>query len=138
MIPSNVRVFVCPEPHRYTQFCELYRTWLKQRGWTMRIDHVAGDKAFGPPPHQRGLAGGALPPIPRRASPRVEGTPDRSAHRAGPQGVPGMAAGRRPPCCRYGSAIRSKIWASITRNALPISVMLWATVRILTNGGRSG
>lgn len=32
--------------YRYTQFCELYRTWLKQRGWTMRIDHVAGDKAF--------------------------------------------------------------------------------------------
>lgn len=35
-----------PAGYRYTQFCELYRAWLKRRGLTMRIEHVAGDKAF--------------------------------------------------------------------------------------------
>ncbi|MCY0993105.1 IS21 family transposase [Nannocystis sp. ILAH1] len=35
-----------PNGYRYTQFCELYRAWLKRRGLTLRIDHVAGDKAF--------------------------------------------------------------------------------------------
>ena len=35
-----------PDGYRYTQFCELYRQWVKQRGLTMRIDHVAGDKVF--------------------------------------------------------------------------------------------
>lgn len=35
-----------PDGYRYTQFCELYRAWVKRRGLTMRIDHVAGDKCF--------------------------------------------------------------------------------------------
>src|SRR5690606_18575636 len=35
-----------PDGYRYTQFCELYRAWLKRRGLTMRIEHAAGDKAF--------------------------------------------------------------------------------------------
>lgn len=35
-----------PDGYRYTQFCELYRTWVKRRGLTMRIDHLAGDKCF--------------------------------------------------------------------------------------------
>ena len=35
-----------PDGYRYTQFCELYRTWLGRRGLTMRLDHRAGDKAF--------------------------------------------------------------------------------------------
>jgi transposase len=35
-----------PDGYRYTQFCELYRAWVKRRGLTMRIDHVAGDKVF--------------------------------------------------------------------------------------------
>ena len=35
-----------PGGYRYTQFCELYRAWLKTRGLTMRIEHKAGDKAF--------------------------------------------------------------------------------------------
>lgn len=35
-----------PDGYRYSQFCELYRQWVKQRGLTMRIDHVAGDKVF--------------------------------------------------------------------------------------------
>ena len=34
------------EGYRYTQFCELYREWVKRRGWTMRIEHVAGERAF--------------------------------------------------------------------------------------------
>lgn len=35
-----------PSGYRYTQFCDLYRAWLKRRGLTMRIEHVASDKAF--------------------------------------------------------------------------------------------
>lgn len=35
-----------PSGYRYTQFCDLYRAWLKRRELTMRIEHVAGDKAF--------------------------------------------------------------------------------------------
>lgn len=35
-----------PDGYRYTQFCDLYRAWVKRRGLTMRIDHVAGDKGF--------------------------------------------------------------------------------------------
>jgi len=32
--------------YRYTQFCELYRRWLKRRKLTMRQVHRAGEKAF--------------------------------------------------------------------------------------------
>jgi len=35
-----------PSGYRYTQFCELYRLWLSQRGLVMRHEHYAGDKAF--------------------------------------------------------------------------------------------
>jgi len=35
-----------PGGYRYTQFCELYRQWVKKKKLTMRIDHVVGDKAF--------------------------------------------------------------------------------------------
>jgi len=35
-----------PDGYRYTQFCELYRTWLGRRGLTMRLDHRAVDKAL--------------------------------------------------------------------------------------------
>ena len=35
-----------PEGYRYTQFCDLYRRWLKRRGLTMRHVHRAGEKAF--------------------------------------------------------------------------------------------
>jgi len=35
-----------PDGYRYTQFCELYRSWLSQRGLVMRHEHFAGDKAF--------------------------------------------------------------------------------------------
>ena len=35
-----------PDGYRYTQYCELYRQWVKKKKLTMRIDHVAGDKAF--------------------------------------------------------------------------------------------
>jgi len=30
----------------YSQFCELYRRWLKPRGLTMRQVHRAGEKLF--------------------------------------------------------------------------------------------
>ncbi len=35
-----------PDGYRYTQFCDLYRRWLKRRGLTMRQVHRAGDKNF--------------------------------------------------------------------------------------------
>ena len=35
-----------PNGYRYTQFCEYYRQWLKQRGLRMRQLHHAGDKLF--------------------------------------------------------------------------------------------
>ncbi len=35
-----------PDGYRYTQFCDLYRRWLKRRGLTMRQVHRAGEKAF--------------------------------------------------------------------------------------------
>jgi transposase len=35
-----------PDGYHYTQFCELYRRWLGQRGLTMRQVHHAGDKLF--------------------------------------------------------------------------------------------
>ena len=35
-----------PDGYRYTQFCELYRRWLKRRGLTMRHVHRAGEKSF--------------------------------------------------------------------------------------------
>ena len=35
-----------PDGYRYTAFCGHYRKWLKQRGWSMRQRHKAGDKAF--------------------------------------------------------------------------------------------
>ena len=35
-----------PEGYRYTQFCEIYRRWLKRRRLTMRQTHRAGEKLF--------------------------------------------------------------------------------------------
>jgi transposase len=32
--------------YRYTQYCEIYRRWLKQRGLSMRQVHRAGEKLF--------------------------------------------------------------------------------------------
>jgi len=35
-----------PDGYRYTQYCEHYRAWLKQRQLTMRQEHRAGEKLF--------------------------------------------------------------------------------------------
>jgi transposase len=35
-----------PDGYRYTQFCEIYRRWLKRRRLTMRQTHRAGEKLF--------------------------------------------------------------------------------------------
>ena len=35
-----------PGGYGYTQFCELYRRWAKQRGASMRQVHIAGEKTF--------------------------------------------------------------------------------------------
>jgi transposase len=35
-----------PDGYRYTQFCEIYRRWLKRRGLSMRQLHRAGEKCF--------------------------------------------------------------------------------------------
>ncbi len=35
-----------PDGYRYTQFCEVYRKWLKTRGLSMRQVHRAGEKVF--------------------------------------------------------------------------------------------
>jgi transposase len=35
-----------PGGYQYTQFCEIYRRWLSQRGLSMRQVHRAGDKLF--------------------------------------------------------------------------------------------
>jgi transposase len=35
-----------PDGYRYTQFCDSYRRWLKERGLTMRQEHRAGEKLF--------------------------------------------------------------------------------------------
>lgn len=35
-----------PEGYRYTQFCDLYRRWLKRKRLVMRHVHRAGEKAF--------------------------------------------------------------------------------------------
>ena len=35
-----------PDGYRYTQFCEVYRRWLKSRGLSMRQYHRAGEKMF--------------------------------------------------------------------------------------------
>lgn len=35
-----------PDGYQYTQFCDLYRRWLGQRGLTMRQEHKAGEKLF--------------------------------------------------------------------------------------------
>jgi transposase len=35
-----------PDGYQYTQFCEMYRRWLKRRGLTMRQTHRAGEKLF--------------------------------------------------------------------------------------------
>jgi len=32
--------------YRYTQFCERYREWLSRRGFTMRQEHIAGEKLY--------------------------------------------------------------------------------------------
>jgi transposase len=35
-----------PDGYRYTQFCDVYRRWLKRRGLTMRQVHRGGEKLF--------------------------------------------------------------------------------------------
>jgi transposase len=35
-----------PDGYRYTQFCEIYRRWVKRRGLSMRQVHHAGEKCF--------------------------------------------------------------------------------------------
>lgn len=35
-----------PDGYRYTQYCEIYRRWLKHRGLSMRHVHRAGEKLF--------------------------------------------------------------------------------------------
>lgn len=35
-----------PDGYRYTQFCELYRRWLKRKRLAMRHVHRAGEKVF--------------------------------------------------------------------------------------------
>jgi len=35
-----------PDGYRYTQFCERYREWLSRRGFTMRQEHLAGEKLY--------------------------------------------------------------------------------------------
>jgi transposase len=35
-----------PDGYRYTQFCDLYRRWLRRRGLSMRQVHRAGEKCF--------------------------------------------------------------------------------------------
>jgi transposase len=35
-----------PDGYQYTQYCELYRQWLRRRGLTMRQVHHAGEKSF--------------------------------------------------------------------------------------------
>jgi hypothetical protein len=35
-----------PDGYRYTQYCEIYRRWLKHRGLSMRQVHRAGEKLF--------------------------------------------------------------------------------------------
>jgi transposase len=35
-----------PDGYRYTQYCEIYRRWLTQRGLSMRQVHRAGEKLF--------------------------------------------------------------------------------------------
>src|SRR5881398_3958451 len=35
-----------PDGYRYTQFCEVYRQWLRRRRLTMRQVHRAGEKGF--------------------------------------------------------------------------------------------
>jgi transposase len=35
-----------PDGYRYTQFCDIYRRWLKRRGLSMRQVHRAGEKCF--------------------------------------------------------------------------------------------
>jgi len=35
-----------PDGYQYTQYCEIYRQWLRRRGLTMRQVHRAGEKGF--------------------------------------------------------------------------------------------
>jgi transposase len=35
-----------PDGYRYTQYCEIYRRWLRRRGLSMRQVHRAGEKLF--------------------------------------------------------------------------------------------
>jgi transposase len=35
-----------PDGYHYTQYCEIYRQWLRRRGLTMRQVHRAGEKSF--------------------------------------------------------------------------------------------
>src|SRR3546814_10157201 len=35
-----------PDGYQYTQYCEVYRQWLRRRRLTMRHVHRAGEKSF--------------------------------------------------------------------------------------------
>lgn len=56
-----------PDGYRYTQFCELYRQWLRRRRLTMRQVHRAGEKGFvdyaGKPPGLTDPATGERVPV---------------------------------------------------------------------------
>jgi transposase len=56
-----------PDGYRYTQFCEIYRQWLRRRRLTMRQVHRAGEKGFvdyaGKPPALTDPATGERIPV---------------------------------------------------------------------------
>jgi len=56
-----------PDGYRYTQFCEIYRQWLRRRRLTMRQVHRGGEKAFvdyaGSGPHLVDRVTGAQIPV---------------------------------------------------------------------------
>src|SRR5437867_10855553 len=56
-----------PDGYRYTQFCDLYRQWLRRRRLTMRQVHRAGEKGFvdyaGKTPSLTGPATGERIPV---------------------------------------------------------------------------
>jgi len=56
-----------PDGYRYTQFCEIYRQWLRRRRLTMRQVHRAGEKGFvdyaGKPPAVTDPATGERIPV---------------------------------------------------------------------------
>jgi len=56
-----------PDGYRYTQFCEIYRQWLRKQRISMRIHHVAGERGFvdysGKRPHIINPKTGELIPV---------------------------------------------------------------------------